>query len=490
MDKNFTLDTFKNAWKNMIATSEDAYSRNRFGNYVEKSKDYTKEEIQNIIDSGSLSEKITLSRNYFRKDGFYRRIVLHYATLLKYQGLLIPNPSFGQKLSTSKLQKRYFNALDFTETMDLSQKAIDWSVRALRDGSYYGVIVQLDKNNFAMLDLPATYCRSRFKDASGNNVIEFNVSYFDTLIDEKGKEAAFNTYPKFVVNYYKRAKKDPSINRWCLIPTDIGICFKFVDGSPMFLNVIPASIDYDKAVETENERELEEIKKIIVQKIPHLQDGGLLFEPDEAAEMHKGAVNMMKGNKNISVLTTYADVDGIVSRTSGESTSNNLEKMVQNIYYESGASGQLFASNSNLSLSTSLKNDMALMMIVVKQYNTFITNIINKLYANGALKFTYEFLPITWYNDDEVFERSFKMATSGYSFLMPALASGISQRDLVNIKELENDVLKLDQVLKPLASAYTAAASDSQGGAPTKAPEDKAEKTVANETSLDKGGSN
>jgi hypothetical protein len=36
------------------------------------------------------------------------------------------------------------------------------------------------------------------------------------------------------------------------------------------LDVIPATIDYDEAVETNKERDLEEIRKIIVQKIPHL----------------------------------------------------------------------------------------------------------------------------------------------------------------------------------------------------------------------------
>ena len=71
----------------------------------------------------------------------------------------------------------------------------------------------------------------------------------------------------------------------------------------LFSYVIPAAINYDDAVETERERDLEEIRKIIVQKIPHLTDGGLLFEPPEAAEIHKGTVGMMKGNKNVSVLS-------------------------------------------------------------------------------------------------------------------------------------------------------------------------------------------
>jgi hypothetical protein len=52
----------------------------------------------------------------------------------------------------------------------------------------------------------------------------------------------------------------------------------------------------------------------------------LVFEPPEAEVMHNGAVRMMSGNKNVSVLTTYADVDAIVSNTSSEASTNALEK--------------------------------------------------------------------------------------------------------------------------------------------------------------------
>jgi hypothetical protein len=106
-----------------------------------------------------------------------------------------------------------------------------------------------------------------------------------------------------------------------------------LDGRPFFLNVIPSTIKYDEAVSTEQEREKEEIRKILIQKIPHLSDGRLLFEPDEAEEMHRGAVGMVKNNQNTTVLTTYADVDSITSRGSTENAgSNALESMKQNIY--------------------------------------------------------------------------------------------------------------------------------------------------------------
>jgi hypothetical protein len=49
--------------------------------------------------------------------------------------------------------------------------------------------------------------------------------------------------------------------------------------------------------------------------------------------------------------------------------------------------------------------------------------------------------------------------------LLPAIALGINQRDLSNLKDLENDVLKLREKLIPLMSSYT---QSGEVGAPAK----------------------
>ena len=240
------------------------------------------------------------------------------------------------------------------------------------------------------------------------------------------------------------------------------------------------------AVDTERERDLDEIRKIIVQKVPHLNDGTLLFEPEEAEEMHMAAVGMLRGNKNISVLTTYDDVDAIVSKTSGEATTNRLEKMVQNIYDQAGVSKELFAASGSSSLDKSIKNDTALMMVLGNKYSDFLTNLINMLYANSNVNFKYTILPITWYNEKEYVEESFKLAGMGYSFLIPSMALGLTQRDLVNIKMLENDVLKLDKILIPLQTAYTQTAESA--GRPAKEGTEQSPKTIKNKESQEKTG--
>ncbi len=487
-EQKVTLATFTKAINDMVAKNESSYNLSRWGrSRYERVKDYSVEEVENIITSGSIEAQIALSRNYFNKGGFYQRLLLHYATLLKYTSLLIPNPSFGKDLSEQYISKKYYNAVSFIDNAKLPKLFTHIAIKALRDGCYYGVLQEVTNKSISILDLPIFYCRSRFKDKEGNDIIEFNVTYFDTITDKDFRKRALAAYPKEISNWYRRYKNRRVNNPWCYVSSSVGICMSLIDERPIFLQIIEAELEYDDAKDINKERDLEEIRKILVQHIPHLTDGGLLFEPEEALEMHKGAVDMTKKNENLSVLTTYADVDAIVSKTSNDNALNSVDKALANIYATAGSSSQLFGTDSNLSLSTSITNDMALMMVLAQKLENFITSIINERYGNSNVTFTYKILPISYYNQKDYAETTLKLANSGYSFLLPALAMDISQRELSSIKDLENDVLKLREKLQPLSTSYT---ETGNVGRPQKDAQDKSAKTIANEKSLDNGGSN
>jgi hypothetical protein len=184
---------------------------------------------------------------------------------LKYVGILIPNPTAGNELSTPYVLKRYNNALDYIDKLFLPTLFTQFSLRALVDGCYYGVIQSIDRTEFVVLDLPAEYCRSNFKDLHGNDIIEFNVTFFDSIFEESNRKQALKVYPKVIADHYRRYKKGQVTSMWVKIPTDIGFCFPFSDdGRPFFLDLIPATMDYDEAVDINRERDLEEIRKIIV----------------------------------------------------------------------------------------------------------------------------------------------------------------------------------------------------------------------------------
>lgn len=448
--------------------------------------DYTPEEIQHIIERGSLEERRDLSCATFNTNSIYKRLIMYYATFLKYTGLLTPNPAFGQSLSKPFIQKRYYNALTFVDSLHLSTLMESLFEKALKNGAYYGVFSEVN-NAATVLDLPNKYCKTRFKTPDGIDIIEFNLEYFSSF-PKLERKIIVDTYPAEIAAAYENFVNDEG-KQWFLVPSEIGVFFSFSENqSPLFLDTIYAILQYNKAVDTDQERNLEEIRKIVVQKVPHLTDGSLLFEPDEAQEMHDGAVGMLKGNKNISVLTTYADVDSITSKTSADANNNGIDEMYQNVYNNAGSSAELFAATGSSTLPYSIKCDLALTMSVARKFDYMLTKLINSKFANANIVFTYTTLPVSYYNEKEYIEETFKLAQSGYSFLLPALGSGLSQQQFINIKKMENDVLGLSDLMKPLKSAYT------QSGGGTNAKEDtqKSEKTIANEKSLDNnvGGSN
>ena len=66
----------------MIVKSGKSWNEysNRYNTF--KIREYTKEEIEKIINNGNIEALQKLSRNFFYKDGLYKRILIYYATIL------------------------------------------------------------------------------------------------------------------------------------------------------------------------------------------------------------------------------------------------------------------------------------------------------------------------------------------------------------------------------------------------------------------------
>ena len=461
---------FKKSMEAMVTKSKDITGReNDYWQYeVRSAARYTPKEIATIIYSGSIEEQRNLSRYYFDHNGYYRSIITYYSTLLKYAGVLIPNAKRGTSLSTAANIKRYNQAVTFIENLDLVTWFTNCAQIALTDGCYYGLILRGDKDGVVTIDLPSQFCRSTLKDLSGNDLIEFNLAYFDSL-SQSLKENALRNYPDKITSAYKAYKEGKrKQGKWMQVPGDLGICFQVFNGNPYFLNIIPAILSYRDALDDHDEGRREAINKIFVQVVPHLTDGRLVFEPDEAEEMHNGVVDMLSSNKHVRVVTTYATPQMLSSNSSEEGVENVLTRQEQNIYAQAGVSPQLFATTGSGFLKSTLQKDTAFMMILANRFARFVSTLVTGIFGTPTLGFKYAILPITYYNEKEYIENAFKLTGSGYSILIPSLALGISQTDLVNIKELENKVLKLREMLIPLSSTYTQSAQPAGGADTTK----------------------
>jgi hypothetical protein len=80
---------------------------------------------------------------------------------------------------------------------------------------------------------------------------------------------------------------------------------------PLFINAIPAILDLDAAQDLDRRKQMQKLLKIIVQKLPMDKNGDLIFDIDEARDIHNNAVQMLKRAVGVDVLTTFTDVDSI-----------------------------------------------------------------------------------------------------------------------------------------------------------------------------------
>ena len=450
--KNERIGEFKKAFSKMIATNDAAYTKSD-ARYIHSNKRcYTKEDINRIVESGDIIEQARLSEYFFKVNGIYKRIIVHYATFLRYAWILVPHIKDKKtKINDKKNSNAYYDATDFCSSFQIERKCALFMKDILVKGAYYGLL-QDNGDDVVIQDLPFEYCRSRYKNTQDIDIVEFNMSFFDTIREEDLRKQILKTYPKIVQKGYY-SYKNRGGPKWIFLPAEMGVYFCFFNERPFFLDLIPLLDDLEDYKGIDKERNLQSLKRIMTQTIP-IDKGELVFEPDEAETMHQGAVEMLRNNPDIDIITSYANIDLLdISSDADEVTA--VGDVLNLIYESAGVSKELFCATTEAGLTYSMNNDLAMLMVMGNNFAHFFTTLIDNKFSNKKLHFELIILPVSYYNSQDYTSEARQLATLGYSFLTPILTNGINQNNLADLKELENELLNLDEVLKPLQTSYT-----------------------------------
>lgn len=275
----------------------------------------------------------------------------------------------------------------------------------------------------------------------------------------------------------------------------------------MFMSVIPAIIDLDEAKDLDKKKRAQELLKIIIQKMPVDKNGDLVFDVDEAQQLHNNAVAMLKRAIGIDVLTTFADVD-VADMDSNRSTAatDDLERVERSVYNEAGVSQMQFNTDGNIALEKSILNDAAAMYTLILQFQAFMNDAIEK-YNKKPRKYYYraEILKTTIYNYQDLAKMYKEQMQVGFGKMLAQVALGHSQSSILATAFFENQVLDLVNVFIPPMMSSTMNSdvlnrlnnankearsqtsgngdSNSEGGRPEKSDDEKSEKTIQNEES-------
>lgn len=480
-----SLADFTRKLNTIIPNSDSAYvkgnSRDLTNSRNLERDEYTDAEIDDILKHGSTAERKALSIHFFKHNSMYKRIVLHYASFLTYQYICVPHTAIEDGFSDPNIMLQYDDAVDFLYAFQVESKCSYFTYKILVEGAYYGLIKE-QNGKPVLMDLPIEYCRSRFKSQDDIDIVEFDLSFFDTIRDPKLKKQVLATYPDYIQKAYRKyvKKKGDSQGdyRWIFLNPPDGIHFNFYSEYPFFLDLIPLLNGYDELSDINKQKRQQELEKILVSEMPITSQGELVFEPVEAQEMHEGTKAMLAGNIDVTPLTSFAKVhiESLQDKVSSEN--NYLEQARTEIFGVTGTSDQIFTPETAGAIPYYLQNTLSLMRAFSRQYQQFFTVLINRYFSTNDIKFNIIVPPISNYNTKEFIADSFKLASSGYSFFMPCMALGVAQRDLRDLKLLEGS-LGLRDILEPLHSSYTESAKQ-QGNENETAAETKTNKNVDN----------
>ena len=486
-----------------------------------------------------------ISNYFYNTNGIYSKVCDYFAYLYRYDWYITPEIKDESEKSFEKALIDFNNILGYLDNSHIKKVCGDIASEVVKNGAYYGYISP-SRDGLVLQQLPINYCRTRFN-IGDMPVIEFDMRFFDeNFRDVNYRMKILRMFPKeFQKGYilYKQGKLEPDteyyplgrrnshlVNTntqlnwrpgyWYTLEPGSAVKFCFNNGDqPLFINAIPAILDLDAAQDLDRRKQMQQLLKIVIQKLPFDKNGDLIFDVDEARDIHNNAVDMLQHAIGVDVLTTFADVqveDMADSNTT--TTSDDLERVERTVYNSLGVSKNLFNTDSNLSLEKSILQDESTMRVLLLQFNSFFDKITQQLGSNKK-KYNYRFymLETTQYNYQNLAKMYKDQVQMGYSKMLPQIAMGHSQSSIIHTAFFENKVLKLSEIMIPPLMSSTLNADSILGtnnqnnnsknqktseetkstasttktvktsdgaGRPEKADSEKSEKTIQNKESM------
>ena len=478
-------------------------------------KSYTnKENIVKALMNKDIPSLREISNYFYRTNGIYFRICNYFAQMYRYDWYIV-DEIYDEKADLKKIYKEYKKALNFLDNSYIRKTCMDIALQVIRDGAYYGCIIP-NSNGILLQELPINYCRSRYK-VGQTPIVELNMKFFDEQFsDISYRLRVLKMFPEDIQKgymLYKQGsiKKDYSgdtAGAWYALEKGSAVKFDFGNGDvPLFASAIPALLDLDAAQELDRRKQMQKLLKIIVQKLPIDKNGDLVFDIDEAKDIHRNAVSMLSNAIGVDVLTTFADIESVdISDRNTATTNDDLEKVERSLYNAFGTSQNIFNADGNMATTNSILNDEAMCRTLLLQFTAFYDQVTQLMSTQPKKwKFRLYMLETTQYNYKELSKMYKEQTQLGYSKMLPQIALGQSQSFIINSCKFENEVLKLHEIMIPPLMSSTMSSQDvlgrkdnsnqtktqkaiegeeSSAGRPEKNDSEKTDKTIANKESM------
>lgn len=418
----------------------------------------------------------------------FRRLIQYFVGLSDLVYLVEPYRIDPKTTSVKRTNLNYRRVLNVLSSMNLKTQLPKILTVCLREDVYYGTMwVHTDCITFQQL--PSDYCRISSCEDNVFNV-SFDFSFFD------GKEHLLDFYPPEFRQKYQQYRARISEQeakeidarrykhwwwryRWIELdsPTSFAIkCNSDIPeyAIPPFAGILREIFDIDDFKELKLTKTALENYAMVAMTIPLDKDKGWGIDFDKAKEFWQNLDAVLP--EEVGSVLTPMPLSKISFERSNASDDKTVAEAEQNLFTAAGVSSLLFNNEkaSANALLLSIKADQTITYGIVKSIGDALNRHLHSLpYGKN---FRINMLDISPYNRKEMGDAYLKAATYGIPTISAYAASqGIGQAELDAMSFLEGQVLRLQDIFRPIQSSSQMNADDlekkgatEQGGAPQK----------------------
>lgn len=427
---------------------------------------YTKDDITKFIGNPYRYEKEirkAMIYMYGASPHFYR-LIQYFVGLTDLSYFVSPYRTDPNAQSAKFINRNYRRVLNALSAMSIKSQFPKILTVCLREDVFYGTF-WVTPDCITIQRLPSDYCA--ISTIVGNVLnVTFNFSYFDA------KPEQLDYYPDEFRIKYEMYKKDRA-NRWIELDSPNSFCIKCNNDIldyplPPFIGLLRDIYDLEDYKQMKLAKTVLENYAMLNMKIPMDKEGNWLLDGDKAKEFWQNLDAVLP--EEVGSVLSPMDIDKISFERSNVGDTNYIADAEKNLFTAAGVSSLIFNGGTSANaLLLSIKADQCITYGIVES----IEDVVNRfIQGQGYGKyFKVTFIDSSPFNRKEVGDQYLKAAQYGLpTVMMYGASQGLGQSEFDTMNFLENDILKLKEVLIPLRTSTSMGSADdnSEGGRPMK----------------------
>ena len=428
---------------------------------------YTKDDIAKYLANPARSEKQLRDAciYIYGASSHFRRIIQYFVGLSDLSYLVEPTGIDPRTANVRITNNNYRKVLELLNKMSIKTQFPKILTVCLREDVFYGTFV-VTPDSITILQLPSDYCQIATVEGNVCNVT-FDFSYFNN------RKHLLEFYPEEFKVKYALYMNDKKAGRWIELNSPTSFAIKCnIDilnyAMPPFAGILREISDVESYKAMKLTKTAIENYALLVMKLPLSDSGEWALDYEKAKDFWMNLDQVMP--EEVGSVLSPMDISKISFERSNVGDTNTVADAEEDLFNAAGVSSLIFSNPkaSANALLLSIRADQCLTYGIVKSIEDMLNRYIQS-FSYGK-NFKVNFLDVSPFNRKEVGDAYLKAASYGLPTISAYAASqGIGQAELDSMSFLENKVLNLPEIFKPLKNSSQMSASDSDDvGAPRK----------------------